>query len=365
MNNIVQNSHAGPRFSRLDLKKAIPAHCFKSSIIKSLSYFLLDFSIIVILYTLMYLIQPVWSLPLFWFALGTMFWAIFVVGHDCGHGSFSKIPRLNKIIGYLCHTALLVPFYSWKVSHAKHHLNTASIENDEVFRIFTESEYQSLGWFYRLVRFKLFLFFFPFYLLGIIDKDPHKWPKNSHFFPKSHLFTKNDYFPVLCSTFLCITTLLFYAYLGYSFGIFFILKYYGIPYLVFIVWLTLVTFLHHTDMNVPFYRKSVWTNFSGSLSTIDRDYGRILNFLQNNINLHVVHHLFPNIPHYHLKEATQYIIPILGKYYLQPVSLSIIKSFFKSAKDCQFVLDQGEIVYFYKGTGHNQRDHKPLEESNE
>ena len=41
----------------------------------------------------------------------------------------------------------------------------------------------------------------------------------------------------------------------------------------------------------------------GGLSTIDRDYG-MFNKIQHDIGTHVVHHLFPQIPHYHLTEAT-------------------------------------------------------------
>ncbi len=42
----------------------------------------------------------------------------------------------------------------------------------------------------------------------------------------------------------------------------------------------------------------------GGLSTIDRDYG-LFNKVHHDIGTHVVHHLFPQIPHYHLTEATE------------------------------------------------------------
>lgn len=49
-----------------------------------------------------------WSWPLYWVAQGTMFWAIFVLGHDCGHGSFSD----SRQVGVWCKSAT-----SWRVKH--------------------------------------------------------------------------------------------------------------------------------------------------------------------------------------------------------------------------------------------------------
>ena len=46
-----------------------------------------------------------------------------------------------------------------------------------------------------------------------------------------------------------------------------------------------------------------WSYFRGGLSTIDRDYG-IFNKIHHDIGTHVVHHLFPQMPHYNLCEAT-------------------------------------------------------------
>ncbi|KAF2566082.1 hypothetical protein F2Q68_00027679 [Brassica cretica] len=51
--------------------------------------------------------------PLYWAAQGTLFWAIFVLGHDCGHGSFSDIPLLNTAVGHILHSFILVPYHGW------------------------------------------------------------------------------------------------------------------------------------------------------------------------------------------------------------------------------------------------------------
>lgn len=55
---------------------------------------------------------------------------------------------------------------------------------------------------------------------------------------------------------------------------------------------------------VPWYRGEEWSYLRGGLSTIDRDFG-IFNKIHHDIGTHVVHHLFPQIPHYHLVEATE------------------------------------------------------------
>ncbi|OMO49735.1 Fatty acid desaturase, type 1 [Corchorus olitorius] len=54
-------------------------------------------------------------------AQGTMFWAIFVLGHDCGHGSFSNNPILNSVVGHILHSSILLPYHGWRISHRTHH----------------------------------------------------------------------------------------------------------------------------------------------------------------------------------------------------------------------------------------------------
>jgi len=77
---------------------------------------------------------------IYWAAQGTFFFALFVLGHDCGHGSFSVYPLLNDVIGTISHGFLMVPYYQWKLSHRNHHMNTGNIDKDEVFYPVRRSE---------------------------------------------------------------------------------------------------------------------------------------------------------------------------------------------------------------------------------
>lgn len=65
---------------------------------------------------------------------------------------------------------------------------------------------------------------------------------------------------------------------------------------------------------VVYLRGEQWSYLRGGLTTIDRDYG-IFNKIHHDIGTHVVHHLFPQIPHYHLEEATEAVKPVMGPYY--------------------------------------------------
>jgi omega-3 fatty acid desaturase (delta-15 desaturase) len=74
------------------------------------------------------------------------------------------------------------------------------------------------------------------------------------------------------------------------------------------MWLDLVTYLHHHGSHdLPWYRGEEWSYLRGGLTTVDRDYGWINN-IHHDIGTHVIHHLFPQIPHYHLVEAVSLLL---------------------------------------------------------
>ncbi len=268
-----------------------------------------------------------------------MFWALFVVGHDCGHGSFSKRQGLNHLIGHLAHTPLLVPYHGWRISHRTHHANTGNIETDESWYPVTQTQYEQMLWYEKLFRFYLPLLAYPIYLF---QRSPER--KGSHFHPNSPLFRPSEKWAVLTSSVAWLLMVGFLGWLTYQFGWLFLVKYYLGPYVTFVIWLDLVTFLHHTELDIPWYRGEDWYFLKGALSTIDRDYG-LINSIHHDIGTHVAHHIFLGIPHYHLKAATEAIKPILGDHYRQS-SESIWEGFARSYWACHFVPDQGSGVYY-------------------
>lgn len=342
-------------FTLQDVRSAIPAHCFQPNLWRSLAYFFQDLGLIALFYSLAIQVErsdffaslgPVWGLlgqlvfwPLFWFIQGTLFWALFVVGHDCGHGSFSRHRWVNDLVGHLSHSPILVPYHGWRISHRTHHANTGNIDTDESWYPVTESRYRNMTWVEKLARFHLILLLYPLYLF---KRSPGK--QGSHFMPSSPLFRPSEKTQVLTSTICCGLMLVLLAGLGWQFGLACLVKFYLMPYLVFVIWLDLVTFLHHTDSDIPWYRGRDWYFLKGALSTIDHDYG-IINSIHHNIGTHVTHHVFLSIPHYHLLEATEAVKPVLGEFYRKS-DLPVWKALWRAYRSCRYVSDQGSKVYY-------------------
>ncbi|XP_049370143.1 omega-3 fatty acid desaturase, endoplasmic reticulum-like isoform X2 [Solanum verrucosum] len=343
------DSSALPPFKLSEIRAAIPKHCWIKNPWKSLSYVLRDIIIVFALVTMAIFFDNWKFWPIYWILQGTMFWAIFVLGHDCGHGSFSDSALLNSVVGHILHSFILVPYHGWRISHKTHHQNHGNVEADESWVPMPEKMYKELDFATKFFRFKI-----PFPLLAypiyLITRSPGK--KGSHFNPYSDLFQPNERKCVVTST-LCWTlmvALLFYLHT--VIGSLQLLKLYGIPYMIFVMWLDFVTYLHHHghEEKLPWYRGKEWSYLRGGLTTVDRDYG-VFNNIHHDIGTHVIHHLFPQIPHYHLVEATKAAKPVFGKYYREPkksgaIPFHLVENLVKSMKKDHYVSDNGDIVYY-------------------
>ena len=110
------------KFSVGVLRKAIPAHCFERSTLTSSLYLGTDLVIITALYYATTLFSHpsipswvAWGLlwPAYWFCQGAVSTGVWVISHECGHQAFSPSQTVNDGVGFVFHTLLLVPYYSW------------------------------------------------------------------------------------------------------------------------------------------------------------------------------------------------------------------------------------------------------------
>ncbi|MEM9376425.1 MAG: fatty acid desaturase [Pseudomonadota bacterium] len=327
-------------FTVQDLRQAIPDRCFQPNGWRACLYLVFDLCVIAGLYFILSQTQAWYiEVPVI-FLIGTMLWSLFVIGHDAGHGSFSKSRTVNTFVGILVHGAILVPYRGWQRSHALHHMKTGHLQEEEVFRPAREGEDT---WFRKLIfRSGIFVIIgWPMYKLGIRNLTTYKPITGSHYLPQSDLYTKS----VRVSWYLGLLSLLsflaIYIGLGVVFGWAFFAKYILAPYLIYGAWLTLVTYMQHVSPEVPVYDAKDWTRLKGALAAVDRNYGPF-NWLTHNIgNLHVIHHIFPTIPHYRLREATEAVKPILGERYRTSKGF-VLFDFVRSQLRCHFVVpDQG------------------------
>jgi omega-6 fatty acid desaturase (delta-12 desaturase) len=89
---------------------------------------------------------------------------LFIIQHDCGHGSFFNSRKANDLVGLFCSLFTWTPYYYWQKSHAIHHANAGNLEQRGIGDIYTMtvSEYlQQSTWGkfkYRLYRNPLILF---------------------------------------------------------------------------------------------------------------------------------------------------------------------------------------------------------------
>lgn len=89
---------------------------------------------------------------------------LFLIQHDCGHGSFLPSRAANDWVGRILGIFTLTPYHYWRLSHANHHATSANLDRRELGAIvlLTVDEYAALSplrrFGYRLYRNPLVLF---------------------------------------------------------------------------------------------------------------------------------------------------------------------------------------------------------------
>ncbi|KIH90954.1 omega-6 fatty acid desaturase (delta-12 desaturase) [Sporothrix brasiliensis 5110] len=402
------NEFKVPDFTIKDIRDAIPKHCFERSGARGLAYVFRDMVYLAVTfygfhtYNTPAYVPNVVARGALWFLYsimqGLFATGLWVLAHECGHGAFSPSKTFNNAVGWVLHSALLVPYFSWQMSHSKHHKATGNMERDMVFLPRTREEHATrLG---KLVHelselteetpiytFTTLLLQqlvgWPNYLLtNVTGHNYHegqregrgKGKKNgwgtgvNHFNPSSPLYDNKDAGLVVLSDIglgLAITALVL---LGNTFGWANLAVWYGLPYLWVNHWLVAITYLQHTDPSLPHYTPAEWNFVRGAAATIDREFGFVgRHLLHGIIETHVLHHYVSTIPFYHADEASEAIRPVMGQHYRADVeggSLGFLKAMYTSARMCQWVepsaeaTEKGKNILFFRN--HNGLGTKPI-----
>ncbi len=340
--------------SRAEIQAVIPARCFQRRLSTSLAYAAFSLAATILPALAAWAFLPVgWIWLPAWVAyalvVGTAACGVWVIAHECGHGAFCDNKRVQDLVGFVLHSALLVPYFSWQRSHAIHHAKTNHLVDGETHvpkRADQQSGQRSLrarrvmgGPIHGLLSItSRLLFGWPAYLLFGSTGGPERGRTN-HFWPSwpfsNALFPERWARKVLASSLGVLTMVGLLAWWSVGVGsVVPVMALYVGPYLVCNGWLVLYTWLHHTGDDVPHFDEGEWSYVRGAFCSVDRPYGRVFDLLHHRIgSTHVAHHLFSRIPHYRAAEATAAVAaayPDLYRFDPTPVPVAL----WRTAREC-------------------------------
>lgn len=280
--------------------KALPSEVFKKNALRSY-YYLIEGYILSISAAglILYLNSWMIGIPL-GVLMGFFLGGLFVVGHDCGHRSFSSSEKINNIIGHMTTSFVCWPFHLWRMDHDIHHRFTGHLDKDTAWRPITFGLWKRLPWFNRLVYLGTRIFFFmgSFYTTFSQIRDALKLLSAKKYQEKQRKQVVRS---------LLITSILISSYAFVTFWIGDILGFvcaFLIPQIVFQCLLSTFTYFHHTHPDVLFMNKKEWKPEVAQLTrTIHVKYPFWAEYFVRDINWHIPHHICVGIPHYHLRNA--------------------------------------------------------------
>jgi len=229
------------------------------------------------------------------FAAGFMV-RIFIIFHDCGHGSFFKSKRLNEITGIITGLIVFTPYHKWHHDHHIHHKTVGNLDKRGTgdVKTLTVNEYLKLSkwqrFCYRFYRNPIFLFGIAPILLFTIQQRFTK--RNMSGKEKLYVYLTN--LALVACILLLISVIGWRSYLLIQLPVLYIATVHG-------VWLF---YVQHQFRSVLWTNTENWDYKTTALkgSSLFRLPG-ILNWFTGSIGYHHIHHLSPGIPNYNLKKC--------------------------------------------------------------
>lgn len=232
---------------------------------------------------------------------------IFIIQHDCGHGSFFSSRKISDFVGMFCSFFTLTPYHYWKQSHSIHHASAGNLELRGIGDIYTMTVAEYLSrplwkrFLYRLYRNPFVLFvFIPTILFVILYR-----------FPIARSRSLAPTYPSIFYTNVALVA--FYGILGSIFGFTDLLM---VQLPITIIASSVGTWLFYIQHQ---FEETYWANNTSWDYTMAALRGssyyrlpKVLQWFTGNIGFHHIHHLNPKIPNYVLEKCYKEV-PFLQK----------------------------------------------------
>jgi acyl-lipid omega-6 desaturase (Delta-12 desaturase) len=223
---------------------------------------------------------------------------LFLIQHDCGHGSFFEKRELNDWVGRTIGVLTMTPYQVWRYSHAKHHSTSGNLDRRGYGDIdtLTVREYRDMTplqrFGYRLYRFPLVIFGIgPAFIFMLKQRLPFGFMKAGTMFWISAMGT-NVALAALWGGMMWLVG--WKAFLLVHLPICFITGSIG-------VWLF---YVQHQFEDSYWAESKDWTVEEAALyGSSHYDLPQPFRWLTANIGVHHVHHLYSRIPYYKLQDV--------------------------------------------------------------
>ena len=222
---------------------------------------------------------------------------IFIIFHDCGHGSFFKSRKANDVWGFITGVLTLTPYYLWRWEHAVHHASSGDLDRrgtGDIWTLTVQEYLEASRWkrfSYRLARNPVVLFVIaPLFLFLIkqrlpLSKKASKRERHSVYWTNLALF---GVAVVMCAIFG------WKAYLILQVSVMGIAGTAGI-------WLF---YVQHQFEGSYWERGQEWDYAMAALKGSSfYKLPKVLQWFSGNIGFHHIHHLSPAIPNYNLEKC--------------------------------------------------------------
>ncbi len=221
---------------------------------------------------------------------------IFIIFHDCGHGSYFPSRQANSIVGFLAGLITFAPYNHWNHKHAIHHATSGDLDRRGMGDVWTLTvkEYQETSkqerFHYQIFRNPvLMLVIGPLYMFLIYNRfvTGKATARERHYVYATNM-------ALLAIIIVATLTIGFKAYVLIQLPILMIGGSAG-------VWLF---YVQHQFDGVYWSRHEDW-NFEDAAVEGSSFYKlpKILQWFSGNIGFHHVHHLSSRIPNYYLESC--------------------------------------------------------------